>query len=205
MVSKLKKALVIIIPVFLLIAVINIRENVIKNPIRSMYLAGKRTDYNELYAIKELELFFDDGVSAHDKVIETIDGKYKKEYLMDEIELYVFFYKNDLVFGGRYKISSRIKLLFSFRYEPKNNTLYYDALRMLDYEGNDYGEIITNETEIRRTLNRLNISEEDIRDIQRYIVYDVVITSWRSRHGDPPELIHDYNLNIEDHTFDFTE
>lgn len=140
---------------------------------------------------------------------------YKKEYLKAEVETELFFPADE----QNIQIKSNVELsdnpdrttliIIYMAYDSRNKKLTLEPIHISDWDettrphstGGHYydGEIIY------QYLEKYNITEEDIREYQNYILYEVVLKTWVETHGGDYEWEKKKleNCEIVDHTFDF--
>lgn len=177
------------------------------NPIRSYCLALKRNDYTALYSIPGLNIEFrDERFPDHLLGLDSF-GSYEEDYLRDKYYVSLYYNKGKMFINAHYQPDEDADFLFNFTYILDKNELTYEPLKVNDYSISTNGTEVAEEERIREYMKEKNISEDDIRAMQEYVIRDVIMQSWLSRKGANEELrAEDYkNLNIEDHTFDFEE
>lgn len=140
---------------------------------------------------------------------------YKKEYLKAEVETELFFPADE----QNIQIKSNVELsdnpdrttliIIYMAYDSRNKRLTLEPIHISDWDettrphstGGHYydGEIIY------QYLEKYNITEEDIREYQNYILYEVVLKTWVETHGGDYEWEKKKleNCEIVDLTFDF--
>ena len=136
---------------------------------------------------------------------------YNQEYLENayEAEIYLLAGERDLdIKACRYLENSedkKVAIEMRMCYERNTNDLLLKPVFISVQTGEDeYGQYYDEKDMVYQYLDQYNISEEDIREYQNYILYDVVVKTWTKAHGGLNFLERmKIGLCIEDHTFDF--
>ena len=204
--SHRNKIAFIIVLVLIILVGFRIRERMLYNPIRGLYLAGKHREYDTLGCVEGLKMHYRDRREDPEPE-EYLLGTYEPEYLKEKYEVYLTFEKNDFSIDAFYELSQWYNILLTFSYNPKTNTLLYEPLLIINLSESEGGEPLVKEEAVRGCLAQYGITDDEIHDMQSYILYDVVIKSWEWRYGvEPLEKDRGIDkLKIEDHTFDFEE
>lgn len=139
---------------------------------------------------------------------------YKEEYLRPEVEAELYFPTDQ-----RYiKIHSNVELsknpdrktliIFSMTYNPQDRSLTLGPMHISDWdlktEPHTGGHYEDRES-IIQYLEEYNVTEEDIRAYQDYVLYEVVLKTWVNTHGGNYEWEKEKlgRCEIVDQTFDF--
>ena len=147
-----------------------------------------------------------------DEMYGGVQISYSDEYVKDNT--FVGVYSSD---KGNFKLSSgfaleeqgnkEISVFTGMSYDRDMHKLVLEPVFIIVYEMDGTGVIdreYYDKENIDQYLDQYNISEEDIRECQNYILYDVVVKTWTKAHGGLNFLERlKIGLCIEDHTFDF--
>ena len=179
-------------------------------------------------ALERISYAVDDGIDGNlywfERIKETeecfwdemyggVQISYSDEYVKDDVGVGV--YSSD---KGKFTVSAgftleekkdkEINVFTGMNYDRNKHKFIFEPIFILVFEKDDTGVIGTenyhDESTIYQYLNQYNITEEDIREYQNYILYDVVVKTWTKAHGGLNFLERlKIGLCIEDHTFDF--
>lgn len=110
---------------------------------------------------------------------------YEEEYLSDEFYSVGFgFYtegaeKDRISIGGTLKLSDSVRLGFMFWYDYSERCLILSPVEIIeDTENPHVNNNYYDEETVRRYMEQYGITEEDIREYQDYVLYDIVVKSW---------------------------
>lgn len=180
------------------------------NVMEDIYRASiKEGGYSEFKKVKELEIVDYDSVSGQTEFGSGFYIPYKKEYLREEYEINLFI-PNDR-HGTEIKsvihLTDLLQINIFMDYDHGSRTLILEPIEIFEDSENEdeLGTHHTDEISIRKFLDECGVTEQDIKEYQNYILYDVVMQTWVRRNYYERELTErDYeDLQIEDHTFDF--
>lgn len=124
-----------------------------------------------------------------DRDIDSKSIYYDKDYLREGENISFTFRnlpitdknrKNVKIFATKYMIPDTLKIHIMIEYNYARRTIIYDLLVFderipVTGESEDYYD----EANIRRLMEKYSITEEDIREFQEYVLYDVVLKSWK--------------------------
>lgn len=182
------------------------------NVMEDMYRASiKAGGYSEFQKVKELEIVTYDSVSGQIEFGSGFYIPYKKEFLKDNIEVSLFIPNDEhgIEIDGIVRLTQDVQINIYMDYSSENQTLFFKSLdiAVASLDSNKLGTHYEDEKSVRKLLDEYNVTEQDIKEYQNYILYDVVMQTWVRRNYYERELTErDYeNLQIEDHTFDFPE
>ena len=180
------------------------------NVMEDIYRASiKEGGYSEFKKVKELEIVTYDSVSGQIEFIKGFYIPYKQEFLRDNFEVSLFLPNDEhgIEIDNVIRISDTVQINMFMDYEHEDQTLILKPLEMYEEseDGKDDGTYHTEGEAIRKLLDECGVTEQDIKEYQNYILYDVVMQTWVRRNYYERELTErDYeDLQIEDHTFDF--
>ena len=180
------------------------------NVMEEMYRASiKEGGYSEFKKVKELEIVTYDSVRGQIEFIKGFYIPYKQEFLRDNFEVSLFLPNDEhgIEIDNVIRISDTVQINMFMDYQHEDQTLILKPLEMYEEseDGKDDGTYHTEGEAIRKLLDECGVTEQDIKEYQNYILYDVVMQTWVRRNYYERELTEqDYeDLQIEDHTFDF--
>ena len=159
--------------------------------------------------MKELEIVTYDSVSGQIEFIKGFYIPYKQEFLRDNFEVSLFLPNDEhgIEIDNVIRISDTVQINMFMDYQHEDQTLILKPLEMYEEseDRKDDGTYHTEGEAIRKLLDECGVTEQDIKEYQNYILYDVVMQTWVRRNYYERELTEqDYeDLQIEDHTFDF--
>lgn len=138
---------------------------------------------------------------------------YKKEYLKPEVQTKLFFPTNERYIQIKSSVElsenphRRTLIIIYMTYNPIRRSLILEPIHISDWDltsdpptGGHYED----EESIVQYLEEYNITEEDIRDYQSYILYEVVLRTWVETYGGNFEREKEkLESCMRDQTFDF--
>lgn len=174
-------------------------------PLKGLFYAVKGNNFRVLDTVDGLSISRGDGI---DPGLDDTNSEYAgfdQDYLEDGLNLALTFYDDEIIINGKYYPDQQMVFIMISVYYVKTNQLIHTPLKIYNYERK--GAEIVKEEEVRNYMREYGLTEDDIREMQHYLIYDVIMQSWVSRGGrnrklDPSAY---KNLKIEDHTFDFEE
>ena len=167
--------------------------------------------YKPFQKVEELEwIGTDDDYMAYDFFgCDSVD--YEEEYIKDNYNIGIF-YENtsdNIVIEGSCNVKNQpdnnMWIILHMIYNPKEKKLVLEPIAVsVKDKGENVATHYYDKENIDQYMKQCNISEEDIREYQNYILYDVVVKTWTKAHGGLNFLERlKIGLCIEDHTFDF--
>ena len=182
------------------------------NVMEDMYRVSiKEGGYSEFKKVKELEIVTYDSVSGQIEFGSGFYIPYKKEFLKNNIEVSLFIPDDEhgIEIDGIVRLTQNVQINIYMDYNSESQTLFFKPLdiAVASLDSNKLGTHYEDEESVRKLLDEYNVTEQDIKEYQNYILYDVVMQTWVQRNYYERELTErDYeDLLIEDHTFDFPE
>lgn len=114
----------------------------------------------------------------------TVRFYYNEEILRDEFDdvtVLVSKDKSDLyvAFGGDIVLSDKLWLVVDFKYDYRKRCLTYEPISVgEDIDGEHWANFYYDEKTVRRYMEEYGITDEDIREYQDYILYDLIVKTW---------------------------
>ena len=180
------------------------------NVMEDIYCASiKEGGYSEFKKVKELEIVTADEIDGQIEFIKGFYIPYKQEFLREGYKVRLFLPNDEhgIEIRSVIRVSDTAHINMFMDYEHEDQTIILKPLEMYEEseDGKDDGTYHTEGEAIRKLLNECGVTEQDIKEYQNYILYDVVMQTWVRRNYYERELTErDYeDLLIEDHTFDF--
>lgn len=181
-----------------------------RNVMEDMYRASiKEGGYSEFKKVEELEIITPTVIEGYTEFGSGFFIPYKKEFLKNNIEVSLFIPDDEhgIEIDGIVRLTQNVQINIYMDYNSENQTLFFKPLdiAVASLDSNKLGTHYEDEESVRKLLNEYNMTEQDIKEYQNYILYDVVMQTWVRRNYYERELTEqDYeDLQIEDHTFDF--
>ena len=211
-VKKRYKILIGVLIVFLLIP--PFQFFVLKDSVmEEIYRSVKRSYYNinNFEGIDKLDYEDIEGMfwMSSDRFFFT---SYEEDYLEKNFEIYITFPSKekkeelDIRIKGVYYVSENDIIHLLMYYNHDNRTMTYEPVFWECRENNSISSTTYfDEENILKYMCEYNITKEDIKDYQHYILYDVVYQSWVSGTDNGRKLNKwdYYNIKEVDNTFNF--
>lgn len=176
------------------------------NVMEDMYQTLQKDKWDIEYAkVEQLEkIDYDD---LHE--FENFGGlsiPYKQKYLKDnyKIKLFIPTEKEEIEIHANVKVSETMQANVFMTYNHESKTLTMEPLNITVWkEGEELASHFYDKEHIYQYIEDNKISESDIREYQKYILYDVVLQTWIQRDDKKRKLCEDdYRyMNIVDNTF----
>lgn len=142
--------------------------------------------------------------------------QFEEDYLNEGFEIELTFLVEDMLnqwninIQGLYYFSEGVVVNMNMQYNHTTETMIYNPIFIIVYE--DDSDLFNStayydEATIYKYLDEYNITKEDIKNYQHYILYDVVYQSWVSGTDNGRKLNKwdYYNIKEVDNTFNFEE
>lgn len=143
------------------------------------------------YEIEELDVvdygvysFEGFGIGSQDEYFMGLILRYKEEYLKDEVKIRLFFPKDKQYtqIYGSVDLKKHTHIIIDMAYNPMNRSLILEPIYISNWENGMY-KYYEDKESITQYLEEYNITEEDIRDYQDYILYEVILKTWVETQG----------------------
>ena len=138
--------------------------------------------------------------------------QFEEDYLNEGFEIELTFPVEDMInqwninIQGLYYLSESVVVNMNMQYNHASETIIYNHIFIIEYEGDLFNSTaFYDEATIYQYLDKYNITKEDIKNYQHYILYDVVYQSWVSGTDNGRKLNKwdYYNIKEVDNTFNF--
>ena len=138
--------------------------------------------------------------------------QFEEDYLNEGFEIELTFPVEDMInqwninIQGLYYLSESVVVNMNMQYNHASETIIYNPIFIIEYEGDLFNSTaFYDEATIYQYLDKYNITKEDIKNYQHYILYDVVYQSWVSGTDNGRKLNKwdYYNIKEVDNTFNF--
>ena len=152
--------------------------------------------------------WYDDFIERY---VSTQIVSYHDDYLREGEWICFTFYNRPItdklrknVYIRAYKdVTDTVSVCIDIQYDYYKRTIIYEPLWISGSISSRY----TDEANIRRLMEKYSITEEDIREFQEYVLYDVILKGWQRASGSNYD-IEKWKLQqcrVEDLTFEFEE
>ena len=169
--------------------------------------------YKPFQKVEELEwIGTDDDYMAYD-FFQCMSIDYKQECIKDKVKagIYITDSERDITLTGSIALKQEenveVYLIMNMQYDRVKRKMIILPVYISAWEiiaDKEEGGYYYDKENIDQYMKQCNITEEDIREYQNYILYDVVVKTWTKAHGGLNFLERmKIGLCIEDHTFDF--
>ena len=186
-----------------------LKDSVMEDIYRNVYWGN----YKRINKMEGLETITSETINMDLFMSNTVSSNYKDDYLKDDVRVSLSFSPKEeannkkIQIGSVVTLSEDISVYIGMYYDHKTHTLTYEPIFI--YVENDelWPTTITEKAEINQYLEEYGITEDDIREYQHYVLYDVVYQSWISgtRNGRKLNALDYWNIKEIDNTFSFEE
>jgi hypothetical protein len=202
--KKIIKKIALILAVILLCCLVKICS---MNTFRQMSFLYKSFGYGIFNKVTELE-----NVTELDYSFSQFSGildiSYKENFLVDDILVYIDLENDDsLKISCTYKFAPNYNAQFHIRYVYEDNEIIYEPLFILHTMNDNKSGVTYDEETIRTILEEYGITDDNIREIQDYVIYDVVVKTWTNAYHQISafEKWKVSKMKFADNTFNFSE
>lgn len=151
----------------------------------------------------------------YDDLVEEFENfgslsiSYKEEYLEDNVAVSLDFpnKKNEIKITSSIQLDEQVSIIIHINYEYSSHILTYETIEVVDWIA-EYKLIRYDDAEnVDRLLNNYDISKDEIKEYQRYLIEDIVLGTWVKANGGnlEREKAKLYKCTIIDNTFNFME
>ncbi|WP_349943824.1 TipC family immunity protein [Lacrimispora sp. BS-2] len=135
---------------------------------------------------------------------------YKQEYLKENFEVDLFFPSkgHTIKIRGNVNIANETMIIIMYMsYDHKNRVMTLEPLDIYYQPGEELGTHYHDSQTIYELLKKYEVTEQNIKEYQEYMLFDVVVNTWSDAQGKNKEKEREKmkNCTFIDHTFTFPE